>query len=105
MTENNLIQEMIKRILNVYAPYKIILFGSRARDKARKSSDYDILLIMDSDKPRYLRCAPLYTELADLPAEVELVAYTPEEVKEWSAVPAAFITTALREGKVLYEKS
>ncbi len=26
------------------------------------------------------------------------------EIQEWSAVPNAFITTALREGKVLYEK-
>ena len=29
--------------------------------------------------------------------------YTPEEVSEWSNVPEAFVTTALREGKVLYE--
>jgi uncharacterized protein len=30
--------------------------------------------------------------------------YTPEEVSEWSAVPQAFITTAIREGKVVYER-
>ena len=29
---------------------------------------------------------------------------TPTEVREWSNVPKAFVTTALREGKVLYEK-
>jgi hypothetical protein len=30
--------------------------------------------------------------------------YTPEEVREWSAVPQAFVTTAVREGKVVYER-
>jgi len=35
---------------------------------------------------------------------VDVMVYTPEEVTEWSAVPQAFITTAVREGKVLYER-
>jgi len=28
---------------------------------------------------------------------------SPEEIDEWKSVPNAFITTILREGKVLYE--
>ena len=32
------------------------------------------------------------------------VVYTPLEVEEWRGAAAAFVTTALREGKVLYEK-
>ena len=34
-----------------------------------------------------------------------IVVYTPREVQEWSQVPQAFATTALREGMVLYERS
>jgi uncharacterized protein len=35
----------------------------------------------------------------------DITVWTPAEVQEWAAVPNAFITTALREGRVLYEKS
>ena len=34
----------------------------------------------------------------------DIIVRTPHEVYEWSAVPNAFVTTAIREGKVLYEK-
>lgn len=32
-----------------------------------------------------------------------MVVYTPSEVEEWREVPQAFVTTAIREGRVLYE--
>jgi hypothetical protein len=33
----------------------------------------------------------------------DIVVWTPGEVEEWRSVPNAFITTAVREGRVLYE--
>ncbi|MBN1846911.1 MAG: nucleotidyltransferase domain-containing protein [Sedimentisphaerales bacterium] len=100
----SIVSEMTRRIRSVSDPEKIILFGSRARGTAHAGSDFDILIIQDSDQPRYRRAVALYRILADLPVEVELVVYTPEEVNQWSRVPEAFVTTALREGKVIYEK-
>lgn len=99
-----LLAEMVARIRQAAQPECIVLFGSRARDTAGANSDFDLLVIKDSDQPRYQRSAPLYRILADLPVEVEVVVYTPDEVHEWSAVPEAFVTTALNEGKVLYER-
>ena len=98
-----LLEEIVARIRRASRPQRIILFGSRARGEARPNSDYDLLVIQESDEPRYQRAAPLYTALADLPAEVEVLVYTPDEVWEWSGVPQAFVTTAIREGKLLYE--
>jgi predicted nucleotidyltransferase len=100
-----LLDEMVKRIREATNPERIVLFGSRARGTARTDSDFDLLIIKESDEPRYRRPAPLYTKLADLPVEVEIVVYTPEEVHDWSQVPQAFVSTALREGKVLYERA
>jgi len=99
-----LLAEVVARIRDAVQPERVILFGSRARDEAHGESDYDFLVITESDQPRYRRSGPLYTMLADLPVEVEVVVYTPEEVQEWSAVPEAFVSTALREGLVLYER-
>jgi hypothetical protein len=33
-----------------------------------------------------------------------VLVYTPEEVAEWAQVPQAFVTTATREGKTVYER-
>lgn len=101
---DNLVRDIVRRIVQTTQPEKIILFGSRARGDARSHSDFDVLVIKDSDEPGYRRDAPLYLALAGMNAPVDLMVYTPEEVMEWSAVPQAFVTTAIREGKVLYER-
>ena len=97
--------EIVRRIRSVANPRKIVLFGSRARGEHRPDSDVDLLVIEDSPLPRHRRSIPLYAALADLPIDVdtEVVVYTPAEVEEWRGANAAFVTTALREGKVLYE--
>lgn len=105
MSDDELLNEIVSRIREAADPERLVLFGSRARGTARADSDYDILVVKESDEPRYKRSASLYTRVADLPAEVEIVVYTPEEVHDWSQVPQAFVTTALREGRVLYERA
>ena len=102
--DDTLVREIVRRIVDTAQPEKVILFGSRARGDARPNSDFDLLVIKQSDEPRYRRSAPLYAALADLPVEVEVMVYTPEEVEEWSEVPQAFITTAVREGTTIYER-
>jgi uncharacterized protein len=105
MTDNELLDTIVERIREAAQPDQIILFGSRARGSARANSDYDLLVVKKSDEPRYRRSAPLYTRLADLPAEVDIVVYTPTEIAEWSAVPQALVSIAVREGRLLYERA
>jgi len=102
---DNTISEIVRRIRAVSDPAKIVLFGSRARGDHRPDSDIDLLVIKESPLPRHRRAIPLYAALADLPLDVdaEVVVYTPAEVEEWRGASAAFVTTALREGTVLYE--
>ena len=99
-----LLRKMVDRIRRAAGPERIILFGSRARTDARPDSDFDLLIIKQSRQPRHERSADIYAALADLPAEVEVMVYTPDEVHEWSGVSQAFVTTAMREGRVLYEE-
>ena len=104
MDSEQLLRELVSRIRRAARPEKIVLFGSRARGEAREDSDFDLLLIKPSGRPRHERSRPIYAAVADIPAEVEVVVYTPQEVREWENVPQAFVTTALREGEVLYER-
>jgi predicted nucleotidyltransferase len=98
------LDEMVRRILQVGSPYRIVLFGSHARGNARPESDVDLLIIEDSDVPRYRR-APRYLRalVGTVPAK-DVVVWTPAEVEAWREVENAFVTTALREGRTLYER-
>jgi len=102
--DEGLLQEVVERVLKIAQPERLVLFGSRARGEASPNSDLDLLVVQESSEPRYRRSVPYYTALADLPVEVEVVVYTPDEVKAWQEVAQAFVTTAIREGRVLYER-
>lgn len=99
-----LLDEVVRQIRAVGDPIKIVLFGSHARGDARPDSDLDILIVEESDLPRYRRAPRYLRALVDAFPSKDVVVWTPAEIQEWAAVPNAFITTALREGKVLYER-
>lgn len=100
------LDEIVVRLVDALRPTKIVLFGSRARGDHRADSDLDLLVIMDSPLRRERRAAEVYNALigAHLDTDIQAVVYTPEEIEQWKDVPAALVTTALREGKVLYEQ-
>lgn len=101
--DDKLMEEIVRRVVETVRPDKIILFGSRARGDARPGSDIDLLVITDSTEPRYRRSASLYGVLSDILVPMDILVYSPQEVEEWSEVRQAFVTTAVREGEVLYE--
>ncbi len=104
MLSDDVINEVVNRVKRVANPQKIILFGSYARGRATSESDLDLLVISESELPRYKRAAPIYQALSDMLYPMDILVYSSSEVHEWSQVPQAFVTTAMREGKVLYEK-
>lgn len=102
--DESLFKEIVQRILSAVQPEKIILFGSFAHGKPTDESDLDILVVMNSKLPRYKRSIPIYKALAGILIPKDVVVYVPEEIEEWENVPQAFITTAIKKGKVIYEK-
>ena len=102
---DELLRNVVRSILSISDPEKIVLFGSWARGDARPDSDLDLLIIEQYNLPRHERSPRYYLSLADVFPAKDIVVYTPAEIEEWSGVPNAFVTAALREGRVLYARS
>ena len=102
--KTRLLKEVVRRIVSAVYPDQIILFGSHAYGKPHKDSDLDLLVVMASSLPRYKRAVPVYRALAGLLIPKDVLVYSPEEVKAWKAVPQAFITSVMKNGRRLYEK-
>lgn len=101
---DELLVEVVRRIRSVGSPQKIMLFGSWARGTARPDSDLDLLIIEESDLPRWRRSARYRRALCGVFPAKDLLVWTPQEIDAWRLVPNAFISTVLREGKLLYER-
>ena len=99
-----LLADIVKKLLIAGSPRKVVLFGSRATGNARPDSDIDLLIVEDSELPRYKRSGRYRKALIGVFPSKDIVVWTPEEIAEWSAVPNSFITQALSQGKVLFEK-
>jgi predicted nucleotidyltransferase len=71
-----LLQEIVDRLAQGLRPERIYLFGSRARDQARETSDIDLLVVVpDSDLPRHRREAISYDLLWGIAAATTLTPY------------------------------
>jgi predicted nucleotidyltransferase len=81
---------------------RVVLFGSHARGEANENSDVDLMIIADSNLPRFKRSRKLYTLLKPYPFAMDLLVYTPQEVEKGKRSPVTFISMILKEGKTLY---
>ncbi len=86
-----------KKVKKVLPDAKIILFGSRARKNALKTSDYDFIVVSKSFKnvPFFERPVLLYT-LWD-GGGIDLLCYTPEEFEK-KKKQISVVREAVREG-------
>ena len=104
VTESSLKQTVL-HIANFIDAQKIILFGSYARGQATPNSDIDLLIIADSQLPRFKRSRVLYKNLSPYPFSMDLIVYTPQEIEKGKKSPLSFVSTVLKEGKIVYERA
>jgi len=102
MVSFNEIENVARRIGEQVNARAVILFGSYARNQPGKHSDVDLLVIAESNLPRYKRSRELHLMFRPYPFPMDILVYTPKEVEEESEFELSFISTVMREGKKLY---
>lgn len=105
MTTPDVIQTMTDRIIRDFQPLRIILFGSHARGDARPESDVDLLVVLPQVVNKRIAAVAIRRILAELPVCKDIVVTTPEEIARRGDLIGTVLRSALREGKVLYERS
>ena len=102
--DQTVLDEIIRRIVAVAQPEKIILFGSAARGEMGRHSDVDLLIVKDGPDRRRT-ATTIYCHLHGVDAAVDLIVVTPADVDRYQDSHALIIKPALREGRVVYESS
>jgi uncharacterized protein len=98
------IGEMVRRIVEGFAPDNVILFGSHARGDASPDSDVDLLVIGPiHGSKRDLRIR-IRVALQDMPVAKDIFVATSDEIRRLEGIPGTLIYPALREGRTLYER-
>lgn len=98
------LQEIIRRIVAVAQPEKIILFGSAARGEMGPNSDFDLLVVKAGDYHRGRLVEEIYMHLFGVGQAVDVIAVTPEDITRFQDSHSLVIKPALKEGKVIYER-
>ena len=98
------VEEIVRRIVDVAAPEKIILFGSAARGNETPESDIDLLVVKSGVHRREL-AQRIYLSLVGVGQAVDVVVVTPEDLERYRDVPGLVIAPALEEGEVVYESA
>ena len=101
--EDPVLDEVVRRLVEVYHPMRIYLFGSAARGDAGPDSDYDIMVIVPDDAPVDLRNSKLgHQALGGLGIAKDILVRSRRRFEEQLHLKASLPTIVLDEGKLLY---
>lgn len=103
--QSQVLEEAMRRIVEVADPERIILFGSGARREMRPGSDLDLLVVKGGEYDYHRIISAIYRALASVQLEVDVVLVTPEQVERYRDSYCLVIHPALKEGKVICERA
>jgi len=97
------LQEIVRRLVEIYRPERIYLFGSAARGDAGLESDFDLMVVVPDDTPREVReNKEVFRALLDINAPIDILVWTRRHFDERLHLRVSFPSTIVREGKLVY---
>lgn len=104
-----LIDEMVRAIVQEVEPQRIYLFGSHARGDQTAASDVDLLIVEDEgfgpDRSRWSELKRIRKALRPFRVPKDVLVYSRDEFDTWEDSLNHVVARAVREGRLLYERS
>jgi predicted nucleotidyltransferase len=98
----DVLSDIIRRIVEVAHPDKIVMFGSAARGELGPHSDVDLLVIKSDVDHRGRLTGDITMNLIGTGQAVDIIVVTPEDIERYGASVGLVYRPALEEGKVVY---
>jgi predicted nucleotidyltransferase len=97
------LQQVVRRLIAVAQPSRIILFGSYGRGDADEGSDLDLVVVLPEVTDKYGEMIRLHKAVGDVGLGVDVLVYSEAEYQRRSQVPGTVLYWARNEGRQLYE--
>lgn len=100
--DHAVLEEVIRRVVEVAKPEKIILFGSAARRRMGRHSDVDLLVVRSGVDALDLM-GDIYLNLRGVGTAVDAIVVSADDVERYRDSYGMVIHEAIRNGRVVYE--
>ncbi|TAK29749.1 MAG: nucleotidyltransferase domain-containing protein [Chloroflexota bacterium] len=101
--DESLVKEIVRRILSMTSPDKIILFGSAATGKMTRDSDIDLLVVEPDPGDQRKESVRLGEALGGLGYPLDVIVISTEWFEDSKEVIGGIAYPANKYGKVIYE--
>lgn len=106
---DEVIAEMVERIVQEVQPEQVYLFGSRARGEAREDSDIDLLVVerepFGENRSRFGEINRIYKTLCSYRIPVDVLVYSSDEMAKWGESRYHIVGRCRREGRLFYARA
>lgn len=98
------IDKVVERIVQLVHPRRVILFGSAATGAVHEHSDLDLLIVTDCEVPRPRKeSVRIRSALRGIRVPMDLLVISEDRLRELADQPGLIYREALRHGQVVYE--
>ncbi len=103
MVDEMLLDEVVRRVLTVARPERIILFGSAATGQMTEDSDLDLLVVEPEPANTRDRSVRIRRALGDVRYPVDVIVMSSARFEETKNLIGGIAYPARKYGRVLYE--
>jgi len=96
------LKNVIDKIVRGYSPEKIILFGSLSKKSVQYPGDMDLIIVKSTNQDPWERAASV-DEIIEHNVPLDILIYTPEEIRKRRAMHDEFVEEFSTKGKVVYD--
>jgi predicted nucleotidyltransferase len=101
--DETLLKEVVRRVLTVARPDRIILFGSAATGEMTQDSDIDLLVVEPEPANARDQSVKIRRALGDVQYPVDIIVMSSERFEETKGIIGGLAYTAHKYGRVVYE--